>query len=367
MLAPYPGVRGPVPKHTPILVDALNALGCDVVLEPWSRRHDHESIGEKLLNRAQDIPRIRRLLKAGHFDLMVVRTSHELQSLLANLPLLAATRGLVPNAVVQFHGGRSDLLVAPGHRAFKAASAALFALSDGVLLLSSEEARESQRFWPRGRFRVVANPFLPPAADGPVERRTATGPVSLLFVARLIKEKGIFETLAAFASVAEQRECTLVIVGDGPDAAEVASRVNELGLDGKVTLTGFLSGQPLLDAYRAADAFVFPSYREGFPTAITEALYAGLPIVTTRTRGMADHLAEGQNALFVAPRDSGALTTALERILDDAGLRARMSEANRAKVADFAPEAVAGQYLEALTQIIAATKNGTPATSLITE
>lgn len=355
MLSPHPGVRGPLPKHTPVLVDALVSLGCDVVMEPWGRQTDHEPISDKVINRTLEIPRIIRRLKSARFDVMVVKTSHEGRSLLANVPLLLATRPFVPNIVVQFHGGRSDLLVSPGQLAFKVASAALFALSDGVLVLSIEEARDSQRFWPRGRFRVVANPFVEPAEDAYVARRSnplGDGPPSLLFVGRLIKEKGIFETLSAFATVLEHRDCRLVIAGDGPNAAELVQRVEELQLAGKVTLTGFLSGRPLLDAYRDSDVFVFPSYREGFPTAITEALAAGLPVITTRTRGMADHLSEYENALFVSPGDSSGLAAALERLLCDPALRSRMSVANRAKVADFAPESVAKQYLNSLEEII---------------
>lgn len=356
MLAPHPGVRGPVPKHTPVLVEALRSIGCEVVLEPWGRHHDHESLTEKVLVRARDIPRVRRLLKAEEFDAMVVKTSHEWRSLLANLPLLAATRLLVPSIVVQFHGSSSDLLVAPGHRTFKLASAALFALCDGVLVLSTEEARECQSFWPRGRFRMVANPFVRSSDGDGVRRRTdhrREGSLTILFVGRLIKEKGIFETLSAFASVASKHECHLVIAGDGPSVGDVAKRITELDLDGKVTLAGFLSGELLLETYRDGDVFVLPTYHgEGFPTAITEALAAGLPVVTTRARGMADHLVDRENALFVAPRDQAGLATTLERIVSDPELRHRMSVANQAKVADFAPPIVAEQYLDALTQII---------------
>lgn len=355
MLSPHPEARGPIPKHTPVLVEALGSLGCDVRLEPWGRHHDHESLTEKIINRSLDIPQIRRQLIAEHFDVMVVKTSHEAPSLLATVPLLAATRRLVPKIIVQFHGGRSDLLVVPGHRVFKSASAALFALSDGVFVLSTEEARESRSFWPRGRFRVVANPFLRPSEASATAQRAddrGEGPPTLLFVGRLIKEKGIFELLSAFAKITEKHECRLIIAGDGPNGPEVARRVNELGLQGRVTLAGFLAGKPLIDTYRAADLFVFPSYREGFPTAITEALAAGLPVVTTRTRGMADHLVEERNALFVSPRDTEGLIVALERLLNDAELRERMSVANRAKVADFAPDAVARHYLDALIDIV---------------
>ena len=161
MLAPHPMVRGPLPKHTPVLVEGLRSRGCHVVTEPWGRHSDHETVADKLIGRSSDIQRIRRRLASESFDVMVVKTSHEGRSLLRDVPLLAATRRRVPKIVVQFHGGRSDLLVGARRRSFKLASAALFALSDGVLVLSSEEARESQSFWPRGCFRVVANPFAP--------------------------------------------------------------------------------------------------------------------------------------------------------------------------------------------------------------
>lgn len=358
MLAPHPGVRGPLPKHTPVLIEALTELGCEVVFEPWGRHHDRESIGEKLIGRAADIPRIRRRLIAEHFDVMVVKTSHEPRSLLRDVPLLAATRRLVPKIVVQSHGGRSDLLVAPGRLGFKLASVALFALSDGVLVLSTEEARESHMFWRRGRFRVVANPFVPPPPSPPdraeLVRRRQDGHATLgiLFVGRLIGEKGIFEALSAFARVSASRNCRLVIAGDGPATGELDARIGGLGLEQKVTLTGFLEGDALQSAYDAADLFLLPSYREGFPTAISEAMAAGLPVVTTRTRGMADRLVAEENALFVAPGDALGLAAALERILDDPDMRARMSTANLAKVAEFAPDAVAKQYLATLDGLV---------------
>jgi glycosyltransferase involved in cell wall biosynthesis len=78
---------------------------------------------------------------------------------------------------------------------------------------------------------------------------------------------------------------------------------------------------------------------------------AGLPVVTTRIRGMADHLREGVHALTIAPRDVAALVHALQRILTDAELRARMGRANREKVRDFAPEIVGREYLAVLREI----------------
>lgn len=354
MLSPHPTVRGPLVKHTPVLVDALRANGCEVVMEPWGRRHDAERLGDKLARAAGDVPRVVRRLKAERFDVMVLKTSLEGRSLIQALPLLIAARQHVRCVVVQFHGGRSDLLVKPGSHAWKCASAAVFRLSDGVLVLSSEEEQELRRFWPRGRFHVVANPYVladPPKAKPDNGNCRAQRPLTLLFVGRLIAEKGIFELITAFAAAAQQPDSRLVLAGEGPASHEVKRCIAHFGLGHRVALPGFLTGESLSDEYRRADVFVLPSYREGFPTAITEALAAGLPIVTTRTRGMADHLRDEENALLVEPRDVAGLTAALNRILEDEALRQRMSQAAPAKLAEFAPNVVAEQYVDALKAI----------------
>jgi glycosyltransferase involved in cell wall biosynthesis len=103
--------------------------------------------------------------------------------------------------------------------------------------------------------------------------------------------------------------------------------------------------------YRSADVFVLPSYSEGLPTVLLEAMSYGLPIVTTRIRGAADHLAEGENALFVSVRSAEALAGALERLLDDTALRAKMRENNLLKAQDFMPAKVVQAYVEAFADV----------------
>jgi glycosyltransferase involved in cell wall biosynthesis len=355
MLVPFPGVRGPIAKHTPLLVDALRALGCEVATEPWGRHRDDESLPSKLTGRAGDIARVRRRLANERFDVLVVKTSHEWPSLMRDIPLLAATRHVVPSIVLQFHGGRSDRLVAPGNHGFKLASRALFRLSDGVLVLSSEEQMESRKFWPRGRFHVVANPFDLSAWDNYETKILGEeeGEATLLFVGRLMEQKGIFDALSALSRLRDGTRCRLLVAGTGPDQQRIAERAGELGITDDLVLAGHLTGDELARAYRAADIFVFPTYWfEGFPTVLSEAMAAGLPIVTTRTRGIADHLEDGVNALFVPPREPAAIAETIERLLGDVELRRRMSLANRGKVREFAPEPVAAHYLKTLETIL---------------
>jgi len=84
----------------------------------------------------------------------------------------------------------------------------------------------------------------------------------------------------------------------------------------------------------------------------------GLPVVTTAIRGCADHLRPGENAVFVPAHDPETLAREIERLLDDDALRRRMGAANRAKVAEFAPDSVMPRYAEILRSVATGKEGG---------
>jgi glycosyltransferase involved in cell wall biosynthesis len=147
------------------------------------------------------------------------------------------------------------------------------------------------------------------------------------------------------------------MVGEGDQERELRKRIQSLGLESDIALAGYLSRSDLTDEYRAASLFVLPSWSEGFPTVLSEAMDAGLPIVTTRIRGAADHLVAGENALFVEPRDVKGLATSMIRLLSDHELRARMALVNRERIRIFEPEVVAGEYLQVLREAMRQRRN----------
>lgn len=356
MLAPHPHIRSPLQKHTPLLVAALRQLGCSVRVEGWGRHGEHETITQKIAGRAADIARIRRMLRDGAFDMLVIKTAHDWNTLSRDIPLLLATRRLCPYRVVQFHGCFVDRLVVRGRRAFKMASAALMRASDAALVLSSEEQRQWQMFYPRGRIFVVKNPFVAAARPTVEATRAQLGvpdnvPV-LLFVGRVMEAKGVLELIEALPEVLARFPCHLLLAGAGPELGEVRRRAAAAGVAEHVTLAGYLEGDALRAAYRCADVFVLPSWTEGFPFSMLEAMDAGLPVVTTRIRGMADHVQQGVHGFLTPPRDAAALADALQRVLGDAALRERMGQANREKVHEFDPQIVARHYLGVLLSVM---------------
>jgi glycosyltransferase involved in cell wall biosynthesis len=355
MLVPHRGIRGPMSRITDLLVNALRNLGNDVVTEAWGRHSDNEPRSAKIMGRLRDVVRVNRALSAAQPEVVVVHTSHEWASIVRDLALLTTLRKRASRIVLQFHGGYADRLVSPGHWFFKRVTGRLLAIADGAFVLSSLERRALESFHPGGRFHVVSNPFQQDTtADAPAKgKRTPDTQQSLLFAARLVPEKGVFEAVDALALLRERRPADLLIAGAGPAESRLVAHVRAIGLSDHVTVAGHLTSDRLWQAYRTADVFVLPTYWvEGFPTAIMEAMSVGLPIVTTKTRGIADHLRDGVHALFVPPRDAAALAGALDRLLGNDALRERMSTANREKVKDFAPDRVAADYARALREIV---------------
>ena len=351
MLSPHAAIRSPLTKHTPWLIEGLVDLGCRVDHEPWGRRTDDEGFVQKLIGRAADVWRLRRKVREGSFDVLVEKTALDWTSLIRDVIFLALVRRRVSVVVLQFHGGSTEWLVGAGRNGFKFLTRVMLRLCDGVLVLAQAQRDELESFRPGTVVRVVANPFIPPAI--PVSRAASSDELVVLFASRIMRTKGIFETLEAVASLREAPPFRLVVAGTGPDEDAVARRVEELDLSERVALVGHLSGPELVGAYAEADVFVLPtSHPEGFPTAVTEAMGAGLPLVVTRNRGLVDHLLEGVNALFVPEASPNELAHALETLLRDPQLRGRMGAANRVKVRDFLPGPVAREYCDALMAIV---------------
>ena len=353
MLIQRPKARGPAPRLTAHLVGSLRRLGCHVVTHPWGQHRAGESLLQKLRQRPRDVLSVHRALQNQSFDVAVVNTAHDWRTLLRDVAVVLVIRRHCRPVVLQLHGSLASTLVQPGSRALKLATAMLLALVDGLMVLSSEEKAQWRAFRRRPPAFTVTNPYVSvfPPSTSEMTGLSRSGH-RVLFVGRLVAAKGIFELVDAFVDVLEQTQCKLIIVGEGGQEQELRDRILDRGIQPHVAITGYLSGGALIDQYRDASVFVLPSWSEGFPTVITEAMDAGLPIVTTGIHGAADHLVDGENALFVPPRDAKALSAAIIHLLHNPELRGRMGAKNREHITRFAPEIIAAEYLDVLRAIV---------------
>lgn len=145
-------------------------------------------------------------------------------------------------------------------------------------------------------------------------------PPHVLYVGRLSREKGILELVDACAGL------PLVVVGDGPLRERVPEAI------------GFVAPSRLAPYYRAAAVVVAPSLREGYGVAAREAMAWARPVVASAVGGLTDAVEDEVTGLLVPPDDVPALRAALERLLGDADLRARLGAAAREKAPSFDAE-----------------------------
>lgn len=156
----------------------------------------------------------------------------------------------------------------------------------------------------------------------------------LVFVGRLAGVKGAPLLLDAVARLAAARPgLRLTLVGDGPERPALEARAAELGLGARVAFTGYLTQDQVADTLARADALALPSFAEGVPVVLMEAMATGLPVVTTRIMGIPELVEDGVSGLLVPPGDLDALTAALDRLAGDPAGAAAMGRAGRAKVA----------------------------------
>jgi glycosyltransferase involved in cell wall biosynthesis len=149
-----------------------------------------------------------------------------------------------------------------------------------------------------------------------------------LYVGRLSEEKDPLMLIEAWSRIGwVTGEAQLMILGDGPQRAEVEARITNLGLGESVMICGAVDDP--LPFYRAADVLVLPSRNEGLSNSVVEALSTGLPLATTRVSGCEDIIAASGAGEMVEVGDTQAFATAIQLILSNDELRARQSEAAR--------------------------------------
>lgn len=155
----------------------------------------------------------------------------------------------------------------------------------------------------------------------------------LLFVGRLAGVKGVPVLLDALAILKDRLlDMRLTLIGDGPERADLERQSREMGLDGVVTFVGYKSQTEVAEALQDTDAFVLPSFAEGVPVVLMEAMAAQVPVITTQIAGVPELVADGEVGILVPPGDVTQLSAALETILTDPAGRKRMGAAGRERV-----------------------------------
>jgi glycosyltransferase involved in cell wall biosynthesis len=179
---------------------------------------------------------------------------------------------------------------------------------------------------------VLPNPVEIP--ESVPERTNSHKKIKIVSLGRIGKRKGTFDLLNAFAKLApEQREKSELILAGIGALEEARSLAAKLNLEQHVTFAGWVEPQQRGELLSEADVFVLPSYNEGLPMALLEAMSWGLPSITTPVGGIPEVITHKDTGLLVNPGDVQQLAEALESLIENESLRLDIGNAARQQVA----------------------------------
>jgi glycosyltransferase involved in cell wall biosynthesis len=172
-----------------------------------------------------------------------------------------------------------------------------------------------------------------------------------LFVGYFTPRKGAKFLIEAFQHAAGAHD-VLALVGSGPQEAELRALA---GGDSRILFPGYVDGAAKSSWYAAADVFVLPTLHDPWGVVANEAMYFGLPVLTTDAAGcVPDIVRDGENGLVVAAGDAAALGQALGRVLKDDELRHGMGMRSREIIRGYTTAAAAERWLEVISRVMAA-------------
>ncbi len=182
--------------------------------------------------------------------------------------------------------------------------------------------------------------------------RSDTAPVELLFVGWVERNKGVLELVEAFRVISEVTNARLTIVGDGHAMEEIRDFAFEHGLEDRIMFTGWLDNNSIAEAYAKADVLALPSWAEGLPNAMIEAMAARLAVVVSAVGNIPDVVNDGREALLVPPRNVDALVSALYRLCSDPTLRQSLADRGHELASkEFVVETAVTRLLDAVDQV----------------
>lgn len=211
--------------------------------------------------------------------------------------------------------------------------------SDVIIALSEYWKEYFKNEFPTKRVEIIKN-----VISAPRVHKQQAGYFTLLFLGLLGKNKGIYDLLECIRDhkVEFQGKLKLYIGGNG-EIEHVKQLIKEYGIADIVIFEGWVSGDKKIELLNKSDAYILPSYKEGLPISILEAMSYGMPIISTPVGGIPEIVSNGENGYLVEPGNKEDIYKAIISLLNDSDLRNRMGSVSLSRVGEHLPEYVEKQ------------------------
>lgn len=278
-----------------------------------------------------DAMRLVRRVRLGRPDVVQFNPSMNLSCLVRDGALLFALRLLRYQHVVVFWHGWDDrraCSVARGRFTRRVFRWLFGAAKCSFVLAPAFADRLAELGVPKDAVHVTTTMFAGDVLRD-AEATTADSSQRILFMSRVVRTKGVFDLLAAFESIqSDFTDAALVIAGDGPDLPALRDSVQRRNIR-NVEFLGYVRDAEKARALRSTNVFVLPSYTEGCPVVLLEAMAVGLPCIATSVGGIPEVLHDGVNGILLEGANSTFIAAALRVLLSNPQRALEIGRRNR--------------------------------------
>jgi glycosyltransferase involved in cell wall biosynthesis len=266
--------------------------------------------------------------------LVHVNTSLNTRAYWRDLAYLFIAKLLRARVVYQVHGGKLPHEFCAGKPLLTRFLRWSLRLPDLVLVLAQVELDAYRIFVPEQELVRLPNGIdTRPFARVPTVRTRAEYPLRLVYIGRLDRDKGLYEALQGLRLACELGvDARLIVAGRGPEEGRLRRYAQALGIAARAAFIGPVFGDEKVKILATADLMILPSYAEGLPYALLEAMAAGIPVIATPVGAIPDVVTPNTHGLLVPPRDGRAIAQALVKLNGDREQLSWMSRACRRRI-----------------------------------
>ncbi len=347
LLGPHRAAVSGVSTHLNLLMDSALADEYEVVhFQVGSEGRDEGMIG-KLARLAVSPFFLAASIIFRHVALVHLNTSLNPRAYWRDLVYLFVAKALGARVLYQVHGGELPRKFFAGNPLLTSFLRWTLRAPDVVVVLAQVELRAYREFLPGQEVVALPNGIdCRPYGGVPTVRSGPNHPLQLVYVGRIAREKGLYETLQGLRLAHELGvDVRLVVAGTGAEEPRLRRYAQALGIAARVCFVGPVFGNDKVRLLSGADVMVLPSYSEGLPYALLESMAAGVPVIATPVGAIPDVVSDGIHGFLVPPRDGKAIAESLAIMAGDREKLSWMSRACRRRIrAAFSIERLAQEF-----------------------
>lgn len=255
--------------------------------------------------------KLKKLIKKNTFDVIHIHMSYK-GSFYRKYYVTKLCKKNNKKVIIHLHGSEFKDFYNSGNEKRKKQIRELFTIADASIVLGEDWKKFISGIAPKANVIVINNAVALPN----IQTRTISDNRTFLFLGALIQRKGVVDLLEAVKQMKNRNVSNfhVLIAGSGAEENQLKEYTEQNGLQSYVDFLGWITKEQKPSLLEKADVLVLPSYNEGLPIAILEAMSYALPIISTDVGSIAEAVQEDVNGFLIAPGDVNALTDAMVKL-----------------------------------------------------